>query len=237
MKPRLPIRQRLAIVCSVYLVWLAYTMTTKPGLKDRIVVSIKKRLNLLPEGILKNAYAQAKPDSTGMDAFEYRRIPCGLIAIDTTSVNNVHGNKEEDVLPLQTVAFLPNKNGKLTREISTLHERTLKRFPQLQKYVQISDDGIIGIIPMGTFRLRMGSVEGTIEQSPELRIVSDDNIDGGIDFVLGTNFWMEHSARFGEDELYVSTTPVGDSTDAATEINRVMVPYLSMRSTRNNFEL
>mmetsp|Transcript_19852 Transcript_19852/g.40848 ORF Transcript_19852/g.40848 Transcript_19852/m.40848 type:complete len:136 (-) Transcript_19852:8-415(-) len=115
-KARVPIGQKLAIIFSVYLLWLSYTIATTPGLKTRVVVELKRRLKSLQEGNLhdfaflgNNHYAQTKSDSTVMNPADYRRIPCGLIAIDTTSDNTADDNQEEDVLPLPTAAILRNK--------------------------------------------------------------------------------------------------------------------------------
>lgn len=168
----------------------------------------------------------------GQAISDYRRIPCGLIVIDGPSANIAFENQQENVLPLRTAAILPSKTA---TELSTLHARALKRYPQLQQLVQQSGDSDLGMIPAGAFHLRMGSLEGTIEKSPELRIVNNGDTD--IDFVLGSIFWEDHSAEFGDDELYVSTTSVGDSTATERTIDRVMVPYLSMRSRRSHLEL
>lgn len=124
-------------------------------------------------------------------------------AIAAATKNDDGEEEEEDVLPLSTMAAMnhhPNKGegetgipgtgtgmAGITGEdgISTLHARALKRYPQLQHHIQrvqrststSTSTTAYDIIPAGTFRLRMGSMEATIEKSPELRIIHDDDDD------------------------------------------------------------
>mmetsp|Transcript_34010 Transcript_34010/g.80068 ORF Transcript_34010/g.80068 Transcript_34010/m.80068 type:complete len:248 (+) Transcript_34010:112-855(+) len=233
-KARFPIGKRFALLFAVYLLWLSYRITTTPGLKARVLGGLKRRLSLLQKG--SSFYVDAKSGTTKSKISDYRRIPCGLIVIDPSFANIAEDSKEEDVLPLTTAAILPSQSGHVTTELSTLNARALKRYPQLRQLVQESGDADLGVIPAGAFRLRMGSLEGTIAKSPELRIVNDGGND--IDFVLGSIFWEAHSAEFGDDELYVSPTTVGDSTTFKYEtIDRVMVPYLSIRGRQSYLEL
>lgn len=129
---------------------------------------------------------------------------------------------------------------------STLHARVLDLYPQLARFVvevKASSPEICpstSMIPKGAFRLRMGSVESTIEDSPPLWIVENDQTHGNgnpqerrdtkeiIDLVLGKEFWDQHHAAFETDEVYlVRNSNLGNEDPQGS---RVMVPYMSMRS-------
>eukprot|EP00536_Pseudo-nitzschia_multiseries_P008124 jgi/Psemu1/66373/estExt_Genemark1.C_2010003 len=193
---------------------LSTTLTTKHFQKSIKQTTNQNNMNTIKQMPLATTKRKTRVPVAISD---YRRIPCGLIVIDGPSANIASENQQENVLPLRTAAILPSKTA---TELSTLHARALKRYPQLQQLVQQSGDSDLGMIPAGAFHLRMGSLEGTIEKSPELRIVNNGDTD--IDFVLGSIFWEDHSAEFGDDELYVSTTSVGDSTATERTIDRVM---------------
>lgn len=254
MRRRRQVVTKLAILSSVCLVWFAYKVSTTPGMKTRVKANLAKKLLSFRESNL--AFIRNKPwfpqSDDKSDVFEraepadqYRRIPCGLIETDIASDGRREGSEDDEVLPLLTVAMLiptdhQNRN-RVGSGISTLHERALKRYPQLQQYVhrvsnRFADGTNAVIIPEGKFRLRMGSVEATIERSPELWIVRGD--EDGIDLKLGFDFWENLGAEFREDELYYAPPKSGSESIAKqTKSERVMVPYLSMRSSRGNLEL
>jgi hypothetical protein len=161
------------------------------------------------------------------------RIPCGLILVDAAP-----GSLSADVSPLATSAVTElvskddddDNSSPSSHGASTLHARALQQYPYIERYVVSSSEGK-KYVPKGTFRLRMGSEESTIEESPLLWIIegegSDDD-DKTIDLVLGTAFWKNHSAEFESDEVYLFTSPSMDAEE--TTRTRVMVPYLLMRS-------
>lgn len=143
---------------------------------------------------------------------------------------------------------------------STLHARALKKYPELEKHVTEEQrsaptaKATTMVVPEGAFRLRMGSEEGTIERSPKLELVyhssssgkndgdssneqredqlEDDHEDHpeDIDLVLGSGFWKDHSAEFGDDEVYLFPTKEQQQQQHTGDSVRVMVPYLLVRS-------
>lgn len=201
------------------------------------------------------------PGITATESHQQHRIPCGLIFIqdDTVPVSSSTTTSEEDdeefVLPLATSAIVPAGDTSQISSVSnsdtpsTLHARALARYPRLQSHVvmvppsssprdEATRKDFRRMIPPGTFRLRMGSEESTIEDSPPLWIIEDDDENSGsgantkIDLILGTTFWKNHQAEFGSDEVYLYPTPPLSETNSGDERkgSRVMVPYLRMRS-------
>jgi len=224
--------------------------------------------------------AVASPVSgTTTRRYHRRQIPCGLIVVAIANgASSSPVDEDVTVLPLATLAVagvvVRDRNGNgnensttehepeaIPNALSTLHARALERYPLLERYVVSSSDetGYRRVIPKGTFRLRMGSEDSTIEESPPLWIVeetqninhrdrSNDDYDYGDgayqhqhDLVLGGVFWEEHSAEFGSDEVYLRSSPSSEAGDAAAAegtkraVVRVMVPYLSMRSKPDLF--
>lgn len=243
---------RIIAIFAVYAVWSSYTFPQKSGWKARVRLTVDKKLELLGWG---EPLVEASPGSTvgetpvqifsddppGVAMHEippakYPRkiIPCGLIVINDASAA---GQKEEEVLPLATVAVVERTMGKATAQTnpyaaSTLHARALEKYPELKKYVTTTTSTSTTtdkrMIPGGTFKLRMGSEESTIEESPLLWILEhqDSDDERTRDLVLGTDFWKEHSAEFGSEE--VNLFPSSSGWVGAQ--SRVWVPYLSMRS-------
>ena len=182
------------------------------------------------------------------------RIPCGLMIRND---NDDDDDRAENVLPLSTLAIAEGGGGSSGGKEetpappvdpavarSTLHARALDRYPELGglTVLEASTPPHGRFIPRGAFRLRMGSVESTIEDSPPLWIVEHDNdddtgSDGGetIDLVLGGDFWDDHRASFGTDEIDLvrearsgSSTTTNNNKDSAG--SRITVPYIVPRS-------
>ncbi|OEU09088.1 hypothetical protein FRACYDRAFT_271544 [Fragilariopsis cylindrus CCMP1102] len=177
------------------------------------------------------------------------RIPCGLIIASTAAAAAdvaVVDNEDKEVLPLTTCIELlevfddnnnnENKNGK-----SFLNEKIFQRYPQFEKYI-VNVNNNSNIIPSGIFHLRMGSMDATIDVSPELHIISesdDDDVsnDDDCDLIVGKEFWDNHFTEFKDDELYLVTTTAttSDTTTSDTKStptptrSRVMVPYIRIR--------
>jgi len=236
---------KLAFILSAYLLYISYcTVSAKPKWKlrvGRVKATIKRRFSLLREGRLYDFLfsSPSHSESVGAASTNARsrslrrntRVPCGLIVkIDDGKEEEA---REEDVIPLSTCIDMDNVDG-----ISTLNARALERHPQLQRHVakkasitSTSSGGTddVLVIPVGTFRLRMGSIEATVEESPELHIVTVGNKSDHdtCDLTLGSSFWNSHSAEFGEDELYLSTKS-NSGNDASDD--RAMVPYILIRS-------
>jgi len=193
-KSRVDTLTKLAFILSMYAVWAAYTVSSKPHLKTQL----KERFQLLLKD--KNLYEFVFSPKSKKDKVEEKeatnnnesekssddgnpkkpqllRIPCGLI---------LAGNDEDEVegLPVSTCIEITSTTtkgggngdaGNGSGMISLLNDRIFQRYPQLQNYkkMDINMENIFDpliTIPEGTFLLRMGSVEATIEKSPELRI-------------------------------------------------------------------
>ena len=201
----------------------------------------------------------ATPEIATTKRHQQHRIPCGLIVIDdntvpTSSIGGIFKDDEDRVLPLTTSATVPMYKIKSTSSTadfhthSTLHARALAKYPRLQSYVvpvppsssprhETTGMYFKRMIPEGTFRLRMGSEESTIEDSPPLWIIEDEAGGGSendsiqIDLVLGTTFWKDHLAEFGNDEVYLNPTLLSSETNTdEMKLSRVMIPFLRMRS-------
>jgi hypothetical protein len=238
---------RVVIVLAVYAVWSSYTFPRNSGWKARVRLTLEKQFKLLGREPLVEAnpgkvggkLAQTFPDDPpgmtthGIPPVKYhkRLVPCGLIVIDDASAAG-----EEEVLPLAT-SLVAEMSGATTvaaaettpHAASTLHARALEKYPELEKYV-VTATTTTGkrMIPRGTFKLRMGSEESTIEESPLLWILEHEDSDDEKtrDLVLGTDFWKEHSAEFGSEDVYLFPS----SSSSKTKRSRVWVPYISIRS-------
>ena len=182
--------------------------------------------------------------------YHRHRIPCGLIVIDKEPASSTSASEEEvDVLPLTTFAIVPADDGTTLSSddvctTSMLRASALSKYPMLKRFiveVETSSDRTRAgkefkrMIPEGTFRLRMGSEESTIEKSPKLWIIEDEpvneNSNIGEDLVLGTAFWESHGAGFGSDEVYLYPRPaLSEGGIDETNESRVMVPFLRTRS-------
>ena len=225
------------------------------GLKS----SLKAEMN--PASIFKDTGTLFQNNDNGLETpegatkwqYQRHRIPCGLIVIENESSSSTSTlEDDEDVLPLTTFAVAPTDDAPFsssssnTYAISTLHASALSKHPRLKDFVVevpiSSDQKIAGkqfqrMIPEGTFRLRMGSEESTIEKSPTLWIIEDEltkkNKDMVEDLILGNDFWKSHGAEFGSDEVYLYPRALlseeGATIDERKE-SRVMVPFLRIRS-------
>jgi len=240
---------RIVSIFAVYVVWASYTFPQNSGWKARVRLTLDQKFELMGWG---EPLVEATPCSTvgetlvqtfsddppgvathDIPCVKYHRrlVPCGLIVINDASA----AGEEEEVLPLATSAVAEMARAAATAETnphaaSTLHARGLKKYPELEKYVTTTTTGK-RMIPEGTFKLRMGSEESTIDESPLLWILEhqDSDDEKTRDLVLGTDFWKEHSAEFGSEE--VTLFPSSSNTNAEeTKQSRVWVPYLSMRS-------
>jgi len=226
---------KLFFVLLLYLAWTPGTLSQALGWKERVRNTLAKlgwkhsAPTVLPDGA--SVVAETEPPS-----YRRHRIPCGLILVDA-----VPGSPGAGVHPLATSAVVEREkppakddgedsNRPSSHAASTLHARALREHEHIRRYVVSTSEGR-KYIPKGTFRLRMGSEESTIEESPLLWIIGEnddvDDDDTAIDLVLGTAFWKDHSAEFESDEVYLftsSSTDVGETTRT-----RVMVPYILMR--------
>jgi len=239
---------KLAFILSAYLVYASYcAVSAKPKWKLRVrnvKATIEQRFSLLRRGRLyeflfsspsslsssSDTAGAAKTNARPRPIRRHYRIPCGLI-VKTDDGNEEEETREEDVLPLSTCIDFDNGDG-----ISTLNARALERHPQLQRHVlkKASKTYPLDVIPAVIFRLRMGSVEATVERSPELHIAGGGKggDDDACDLTLGAQFWDNHSVEFGEDELYLSTkSKTNDGGNGPRGGDRVMVPYLLIRSS------
>jgi len=201
------------------------------------------------------------PGQKALKHHQRHRIPCGLIIIEDetahVSSSTTFDDNEEHILPLATSAIVPGgdiKEVSLDSEDavpSTLTASALRKYPRLQSYVvalppssssssveETRKKTFKRMIPSGSFRLRMGSEESTIEVSPPLWIIEDEedeNSESGentkADLVLGPTFWDNHQAQFDSDEVYLyPTSSSSEANDDERKGSRVMVPYLRMRS-------
>jgi len=215
---------KLAVYLVLYMAWSSYQNPKIWAFKLREIY--EKGLEYLPN------HPYPRPEDLEVaPTYRLQRIPCGLmIAAD----GDGSSTEENTVLPIATSAAVETietenveTQNTVTRDgISMLHVRALEKYPQLEKYIvtkKPKDEPFAKkkkVIPEGTFRLRMD--ENTIETSPALWIMEGKSKDTSFDMVLGTDFWKDHSAEFGSDEVYLLPSPSSTS--------RVMVPYLSMRS-------
>jgi hypothetical protein len=241
---------KLALILCIYLVGAAYNLSTKPNLrsqlKDKFQSLLKGEKNLI-EFLTELSSRQRKEkkkivdsDSSSDSSQQQQkrkqpriRIPCGLIIAAATDA-------DKEVLPLTTCIDLllddiDNENE--NNGISFLNEKIFQRYPQFRKYVDNVNSN--NIIPSGIFHLRMGSIDATIEVSPDLHIIkhtSTSRNNDDCDLILGKQFWDNHFTEFNDDELYLSTTTSSsssssssDSKTASTPRSRVMVPYIRIR--------
>mmetsp|Transcript_30173 Transcript_30173/g.30645 ORF Transcript_30173/g.30645 Transcript_30173/m.30645 type:complete len:231 (-) Transcript_30173:82-774(-) len=185
----------------------------------------------------------------------FPRIPCGLIVVVSKEGEEDEDDKEVEVLPVSTCIGNANVNGiDNTRGVSLLNGRVFQRYPHLAKHKQVlvaTDDHSnsvappLSILPEGTFSLRMGSVEATIEKSPTLLLfqspkkaddsdngncdlnvvgscdnensnTEEDDVNADCDLILGKQFWDTHATEFQDDELYLSTIATTTATVIAT---------------------
>jgi len=230
---------KLVFLLVVYLTWTPGTMSQHQGWKARARRTLEKFGWKHPAPVVLPDDASVVAEPATPNNYRKHRIPCGLIL-----VNAPPGSFGDDVAPLATsaVAELVSKDddddddddsSPSSHAASTLHARALQQYPHIKRYVVSSSKGK-KYVPKGTFRLRMGSEESTIEESPLLWIIENEGSDNDgdddktIDLVLGTSFWKDHSAEFESDEIYLFTSSPMDAEE--TTRTRVMVPYLLMRS-------
>ncbi|OEU10911.1 hypothetical protein FRACYDRAFT_220107 [Fragilariopsis cylindrus CCMP1102] len=173
------------------------------------------------------------------------RIPCGLIIASTAADVAVVDNEDKEVLPLTTCidelleVFDDNENNNDKKNgISFLNKKIFQRYPQFEKYI-VNVNNSNNIIPSGIFHLRMGSMDATIDVSPELHITDgddDDDDEDDCDLILGKQFWDHHFTEFKDDELYLSTTTTTTLSETKSDTttptrSRVMVPYIRIRQS------
>jgi hypothetical protein len=261
-----PFLKLVSILC-IYLIGAVYTVSKRPDLRSQLNAKFQSVLQgeqtifeflseLSPRNMKKkmkkktvngddSSSSQQQQQQQQQQQKKSRiRIPCGLIIAAAADVAVDNENKE--VLPLTTCIELlevfddnnENNNGK-----SFLNEKIFQRYPQFEKYV-VNDNSIM---PSGIFQLRMGSIDATIEVSPELHIIkqhtssssSSSDDDDDCDLILGKQFWDNHFTEFNDDELYVSTTTTTlsetksetASTTTTPTRSRVMVPYIRIRQS------
>ena len=250
---------------AIYIVWSSMTFPRSSGWRADIRIAIEKQLGWKssvnpatnPASLFQdtgnlfgnngNDFENTEAVTTGRH--HRHRIPCGLIVIDNEPASSTFVSEEDDVLPLTTFAIAPADDATTlpsddVHTASTLRASALSKYPMLKRFIveveTSSEPTKAGkefkrMIPEGTFRLRMGSEESTIEISPKLWIIEDEptneNSNIGEDLVLGTAFWKSHGAEFGSDEVYLYPRPAlsAGGIDKTNE-PRVMVPFLRTRS-------
>jgi hypothetical protein len=259
-----PFIKLVSILC-IYLIGAVYTVSKRPDLRSQLNQKFQSLLKgeqtifqflseLSPRNMKKKINKKKIVNGDDSSISQPRiRIPCGLIIASASAAAAatdvaVVDNEDKEVLPLTTCIELllsddNNNENKKKNGKSFLNEKIFQRYPQFEKYVVVNNNNSNSFIPSGIFHLRMGSMDATIDVSPELHIISesddDDNDDDeDCDLILGKQFWDNHFTEFKDDELYLSTTTTTTLSETKSETasttttptrSRVMVPYIRIR--------